>query len=108
MEAAETPELYADDPDNLTLNRLIDDCAGFGMSQHDVAEVLRISPGQLSRVRKGERHAALKHIRGLRTHLRTRRKRGQVHLLTSGRRRSIVAGCLDHRASLPEEWCSTS
>ncbi len=38
----------------------------------------------------------------------TRRKRGQVHLLTSGRSRSILAACLDRRALLPAEWCSTS
>jgi hypothetical protein len=60
---------YATDPDNLALVELMSRLDGHGLTQRAVAALLTISPGQLSRVKSGERHAARKHIRALRDHL---------------------------------------
>lgn len=70
---------YSEDVDNVEFVDLIEKLAGFGFVQHQVAETLKISPGQLSRLKKGERHASRKHIRALRTHLRelTKSRRNQ-------------------------------
>lgn len=57
---------YTKDKDNLELLKLIGRLAGCGLSQQEVAGLLGISPSQLSRVKKGERRAAWKHIRALR------------------------------------------
>lgn len=62
-------EPHANDPDNIEFLRLINELAGFGLSQLDVAGLLDVSQGQLSRVKKGERHAAWKHVRTLREHV---------------------------------------
>lgn len=61
---------HTGNPDNVEFLTLLDQTAACGMSQQGVAELLEISPSQLSRVKKGERHAARKHIRSLRKHLR--------------------------------------
>jgi len=61
---------FAKDKDNVELASLVGELAKSGLSQHDVAGLLGISPGQLSRVKKGERHASWKHVRTLREHLR--------------------------------------
>jgi hypothetical protein len=66
MKKQQTVQPYADDPDNKELLKLMSELAGHGLSQQDVAGLLDISPGQLSRVRKGERRAAWKHVRTLR------------------------------------------
>ena len=69
MKKKQTVQPYAHDPDNKELLKLMSELAGHGLSQQDVAGVLGISPGQLSRVRKGERRAAWKHVRTLREHV---------------------------------------
>jgi transcriptional regulator with XRE-family HTH domain len=61
---------YATDPDNEALVELIGLLDGHGLTQREVATLLSISPGQLSRVKSGERHASRKHVRALREHLR--------------------------------------
>lgn len=68
MKKKPTVQPYANDPDNRELLNLISDLAKRGLSQQEVAGLLDISPGQLSRVKKGERHAAWKHVRILREH----------------------------------------
>lgn len=66
MKKKQAEQPYVKDPDNLELLKLTNELAGRGLSQQDVAELLGISPGQLSRVKKGERRAAWKHVRTLR------------------------------------------
>jgi hypothetical protein len=78
MKKTQRVQPYAKDPDNLELLRLMSEVAGHGLSQQDVAGLLGISPGQLSRVKKGERRAAWKHIRTLREQLQ-RLKREQAN-----------------------------
>jgi transcriptional regulator with XRE-family HTH domain len=71
MKNSQTKLTYRDDPDNIELARLIAELDSFGLTQEAVAEVLGISPGQLSRIKSGERHASRRHVKQLRTHLRT-------------------------------------
>ncbi len=59
---------WATDPDNKEFSELVAKLASLGVSQKEVAEILSVSPGQISRVKKGERHAAVKHLRKLRSH----------------------------------------
>jgi hypothetical protein len=81
MKKIQAVQAFAKYPDNLELLNLMSELAGHGLSQQDVAELLRISPGQLSRVKKGERRAAWKHIRTLRErvqHLKRERSSSQI------------------------------
>jgi hypothetical protein len=61
---------YATDPENVALVELMTQLDGYGLTQGEVATLLAISPGQLSRVKNGERHASRKHLRTLRDQLR--------------------------------------
>jgi transcriptional regulator with XRE-family HTH domain len=70
MKKNPTGQQYAADPDNVELLDLMGQLDGHGLTQREIAAVLAISPGQLSRVKKGERHASRKHVRTLREHLR--------------------------------------
>src|SRR4051812_336958 len=70
MRKKSTGQQYATDPDNVELLELMSRLDGHGLTQREVAALLAISPGQLSRVKKGERHASRKHVRTLREHLR--------------------------------------
>jgi transcriptional regulator with XRE-family HTH domain/DNA polymerase III delta prime subunit len=70
MRMKPTGQHYATDPDNIELLELMSCLDGHGLTQREVASLLEISPGQLSRVKKGERHASRKHVRTLREHLR--------------------------------------
>lgn len=87
MKKRQTGEPFANDPDNIELLNLISELAGCGLSQQEVAELLGISPGQLSRVKNGERRAAWKHVRAL---------RDQVTRLTRQPRSMVM-----HRAAWP-------
>lgn len=73
------PQPYGSHVDNCELAQLVNQLEGHGLTQRDVAKVLGISPGQLSRVKKGERHASRKHVRTLRTHLERLRLDRTVH-----------------------------
>lgn len=79
MDVRQATEPFAKDSDNIKFTELVSQLAGFGRMQLEIAEALGISPGQLSRVRKGERHASRKHIRSLGAQLRdlTRERRRQ-------------------------------
>ena len=57
---------YGNDVDNRALADVCERLEGLGLTQQDIASRLGISPGQLSRVRRGERKAAPKHVRTLR------------------------------------------
>jgi transcriptional regulator with XRE-family HTH domain len=70
MRKKPTGQQYATDPDNVELLELMSRLDEHGLTQREVAALLPISPGQLSRVKKGERHASRKHVRRLREHLR--------------------------------------
>jgi transcriptional regulator with XRE-family HTH domain len=70
MRKKPTEREYAADPDNVELLNLVRQLDGHGLTQREVAALLAISAGQLSRVKKGERHASRKHVRTLREHLR--------------------------------------
>lgn len=59
---------WASDPENKEFSELVERLASLGVSQKAVADILSVSPGQISRVKKGERHAAVKHLRKLRSH----------------------------------------
>jgi hypothetical protein len=59
---------FASDLDNLEMVKLTDQLAGYGVTQQELAAMIGISPGQLSRVKKGERRATWKHVRALREH----------------------------------------
>jgi len=61
---------YATDPDNVEFVELLARLANLGVSQQQVGEVLSVSAGQVSRVKKGERHASVTHLRKLRNHVR--------------------------------------
>ena len=61
---------FTEDPHNIEFCELIDELTSFGRTQQEVAAILGISPGQLTRVKKGERHATRRHIRALRGELR--------------------------------------
>ena len=76
MKKTTTP--YCEDPDNLEFVELVEQQGGFGQVQAEVAKVLGISPGQLSRIKKGERHASRKHIRVLREHVHELAKQRQI------------------------------
>jgi hypothetical protein len=77
MKNKQAVQPYAKDADNLELLKLTTELAGHGLSQQDIAGLLGISPGQLSRVKKGERRAAWKHVRALREQVQ-RLKREQT------------------------------
>ena len=55
--------------DNIEFVELIERLANLGVLQQDVARILGVSPGQVSRVKKGERHASVIHLRMLRKHV---------------------------------------
>lgn len=55
--------------DNIEFVELVEHLANLGVSQRDVAGILDVSPGQVSRVKRGERHASVKHLRKLRKHV---------------------------------------
>lgn len=59
---------WASDADNKEFSEVVERLASLGISQKAVAEILCVSPGQISRAKKGERHAAVKHLRKLRSH----------------------------------------
>jgi len=61
---------FSSDPDNLEFVELLRHFDELGGSQQEASKALVISPGQLSRVKKGERHASRKHIRTLREFIR--------------------------------------
>src|SRR5436190_206599 len=70
MKEKQRGQPHAQDPDNVEFIRLVAELSGHGLSQYDLAGLLNISPGQLSRVKSGERRAAWKHVRTLRNHLK--------------------------------------
>jgi hypothetical protein len=76
MKKATTP--FCEDADNLEFVDLVEQQGGFGQVQAEVAKLLGISPGQLSRIKNGERHASRKHIRVLREHVRELAKQRQL------------------------------
>jgi len=57
---------WAEDTDNVEFNELVERLAKLGVSQKEVAGILEVSAGQVSRVKKGERHASDRHLRKLR------------------------------------------
>jgi len=57
------------DADNIEFLGLVERLATLGVTQQEVAGILGVSPGQVSRVKKGERHASVKHLRKLRKHI---------------------------------------
>lgn len=61
---------FAHDLDNVAFVRGVEELGEFGLTQQDIAEVLSISPGQLSRVKNGDRHAARHHIKTIREQVR--------------------------------------
>lgn len=78
MSKRKAPKEFAEDPDNRDFLALIELAGGFGWGQQDVAKLLDISPGQVSRVISGERHAARQHIRKLRKELKAAAARRQA------------------------------
>lgn len=76
-------QLYNADPDNVALVELMSQLDGYGLTQQEIAGLLAISPGQLSRVKKGERHASRKHVRTLREHLRDVTNARKIHEINS-------------------------
>ena len=61
---------FLNDPDNVEFNEFILRLSNLGVTQQEIADILGVSAGQVSRVKKGERHAPIKHLRKLRTHVR--------------------------------------
>ena len=57
------------DQDNVEFTELIARLSNLGVPQQEVAGILGVSAGQVSRVKKGERHASVKHLRKLRRHV---------------------------------------
>jgi hypothetical protein len=91
MKKQQTIQPYAADPDNKELLKLMSDLAGHGLSQQEVAGVLGISPGQLSRVRKGERRAAFKHVRALREQVQRLKREHTSREMHSAARPGLVS-----------------
>ena len=56
-------------PDNIEFLEIVERLATLGVSQQDLAGILEVSAGQVSRMKKGERHASVKHLRKLRKHV---------------------------------------
>ncbi|NQV23720.1 MAG: helix-turn-helix domain-containing protein, partial [Rhodopirellula sp.] len=69
MRKAKTSE-FRDDPDNTEFNELLTRLGSFGVTQREVADLLDVSTGQVSRVKNGERHASVKHVRKMRKHVK--------------------------------------
>ena len=68
MKRTRKGKTYTRDPKDVQLLKLVDHLAKCGLTQQEVAKLLGISPGQLSRVKKGERHATWKHVQALEEH----------------------------------------
>jgi transcriptional regulator with XRE-family HTH domain len=61
---------FLSDPDNVEFNEFILRLSNLGVTQQEIADILGVSADQVSRVKKGERRASIKHLRKLRTHVR--------------------------------------
>ena len=61
---------FLENPDNVEFIELIVRFSNLGLQQQEIAEVLGVSAGQVSRVKNGERHASVRHLRKLRKHVR--------------------------------------
>lgn len=65
---------FTNDPDNVTFIELATRISDFNVTQQEISRRLEISPGQLSRIKSGERHAAQKHVSALRNYIRELKK----------------------------------
>ena len=92
MKKKQAVQSYAKDPDNVELLKLMSELAGHGLSQQDIAGLLDISPSQLSRVKKGERAQAWKHVRTLREQVQ---RLTRVQTSREYAQRSTAEGSLD-------------
>ncbi|WP_442482007.1 hypothetical protein [Aeoliella sp. SH292] len=79
---------HESDPDNSAFARLVEQLAGYGVTQQDIAQHLGITPGHLARVKKGERHAKASHVEALREFL------GQRASETRARAKAARSGTL--------------